>query len=751
MPSPQFSSADCYGIINNLIACSNMSCAKLNASEENFMQGLCLYIDDIEAHEEYSKPMVSIGIYIAIASLFCIVAMVADLFHGFQKRKIWFPCKYFSLNAASITVIAVAMKLPVDLSSPMPGVLDQATKLGSMAFMCTMMANLMPSLASMDNKSLFANFIGLVILVITMIVNICIEINTGVIDHKDKSYLFAEVAWTYVVVMLLLLIILTSSVIAIPPLKQILEMKYRVLSRTMSNDQHTTLEKLRQYVRKYWVMVETSSPQFVMAHNPLSFACGLICVFTAVLNLSVLLTILEHGAYLDCDSDYELSMLAIYITQFTGVVVGSITPLFRCNTVLSFKLFTKSDRNYLMNLKAEDYWIQLLGEWKEIQIPFPSSYRRSRTLAHKLKSLLLNLCIRFQTIIVVSCKVIRLIQLLLLIFAVYCTSCLKSLKEMLYTSSIASQSDDTKEDLEKYVLQLEDEKRLAVQSLKGISKSMDHLIQKAKKEDNNNLLKFLEKSIGFNGVANFDMDQGQPLMFVKIPNSWSLPIVTLTCIAIVLPNIRKDIVNSLFKYVGEGLVYTRLIEENLNSASKHVNIQKTTMSLWRGVEDNRKWLETTLERSTYNGKTSWEIIEWFSDRAKEIVMENISNTDGELVENFSNNLIAANSMYRISQTLLLRYESSIKTLREEELFSLLHGVIADIMVACFTNIPRVITMKCHESVIEKREASVEAAAKLLGRTKEIINRLEMRKLPDMDPDKMAFIDEWRLHLKQSIP
>ncbi|GKE02407.1 hypothetical protein Tco_1390390 [Tanacetum coccineum] len=168
-----------------------MSCAKLNTIEENFMQGLCLYLDDIEDHEKYSKPIVLIGIYIAIASLFCIVSM-----------------------------------LPVGLSSPMPGVLDQATKLGSMAFMCTMMANLIPSLASMDNKSLFANFIGLVILVITMIVNICIEINTGVIDHKDKSYLFVEVACTYVVMMLLLLIILSSSVIAIPPLKHILEIKY---------------------------------------------------------------------------------------------------------------------------------------------------------------------------------------------------------------------------------------------------------------------------------------------------------------------------------------------------------------------------------------------------------------------------------------------------------------------------------------------------------------------------------------------
>ncbi|PWA78888.1 hypothetical protein CTI12_AA177050 [Artemisia annua] len=355
MSSPHFSSADCYDILDSLIACNNVSCALLDERKKSFMQDLCHDVDDIEAHEEYSKPMVLIGIYIAIASLFCIVSMVADLFHGFQKRKIWFPCKFFSLNAASITVIAVAMKLPVDLSSPMPGALDQATKLGSMAFMCTLMANLMHSLASMDNKSLFANFIGLVILVITMIVNICIEINTGVIGHRDKSYLFAEVAYIYVAVMLLLLIILTSSVIAIPPLKQILEMKYRVLSKTTLNDQHTTLENLRQYVRKYWVMVETSSPQFVMAHNPLSFACGIIFVFTAVLNLYVLLTILGHSAYLDCDSDYEWSMLAIHITQFNGVVVRSITPLFRCDTVLSFKLFTKSDRNYLTNFKVEDY------------------------------------------------------------------------------------------------------------------------------------------------------------------------------------------------------------------------------------------------------------------------------------------------------------------------------------------------------------------------------------------------------------
>ncbi|KAF5801514.1 hypothetical protein HanRHA438_Chr06g0258201 [Helianthus annuus] len=84
--------------------------------------------------------MMLVGIYISIASLFCIFAMVLDLLNGFRIRKFWFPTKYFSLNAASITVITVAMKLPVDLTSPMPGSMDQFGKLGSLTFMCTMMS-----------------------------------------------------------------------------------------------------------------------------------------------------------------------------------------------------------------------------------------------------------------------------------------------------------------------------------------------------------------------------------------------------------------------------------------------------------------------------------------------------------------------------------------------------------------------------------------------------------------------------------
>ncbi|GKD95202.1 hypothetical protein Tco_1375039, partial [Tanacetum coccineum] len=124
----------------------------------------CGYILPNSYPPEFSKPMPWIGMYIAVASLFCILAMVADLLHGLKNRKLWFPCKYFTLNAASLTVIAVAMKLPVDLSNPMPGYADQIAKLGSMGFMCTMMANLLPSLATMNSSELLTNIIALDIL-----------------------------------------------------------------------------------------------------------------------------------------------------------------------------------------------------------------------------------------------------------------------------------------------------------------------------------------------------------------------------------------------------------------------------------------------------------------------------------------------------------------------------------------------------------------------------------------------------------
>ncbi|KAI3743578.1 hypothetical protein L1987_61288 [Smallanthus sonchifolius] len=78
------------------------------------------------------------------------------------------------------------------------------------------------------------------------------------------------------------------------------------------------------------------------------------------------------------------------------------------------------------------------------------------------------------------------------------------------------------------------------------------------------------------------------------------------------------------------------------------------------------------------------------------------------------------------------------------------GLLVDILSACFTNIPRVIEMKCHQHVIEKRGDSIRNAAQLLGKSKKILKILKSRKLPNIDLDSMAYIDKWRLQPKSKV-
>ncbi|KAL7610846.1 hypothetical protein Lser_V15G10892 [Lactuca serriola] len=768
-----FHSSDyCYDIVSPIYYKENRSSSGVlvNLTNQN-IESLKYFCDEklhVEVEDKYNEPVAWIGIYISIASLFCILAMAADLWNGFRKRKYCFPCKYFSLNAVSITMIAVAMKLPMDLNSPMGGYVDQLAKQGSLIFMCVMIANLIPSLASMDNKALFANVIGLAILIITMIVNVYMQMNTGVIEHKVFSLRigkytfikphFMNVAYIYVAMLLFFLVILISSAIIVPTSKQILQLKYQAtMKTTLINDQYPNetfaIEKLREHMKRYWIMAETGSPQFVMANNPLSFASGVICVIGLAIYINLLSSIFMTPILLRYQSDYKWSVIAIVTTQSIGVVVGVVAPIFRCSTVVSFKSFSRWNRNHLDVFKVETYWIKELCEWKESHITFLSNGRRSRRLMRILKNLVLIPSIGFQKAVVVTCKIIGLILVLVLLIFMCCSYYFMSLKEMIFSPPSRSSDDIGEfEELSNYVLFLEDNMELSERTFKRISNSINHLIEKAEKEQDNNLVKFLENSIGrFEGVEKFDIYEVQPLLSIKLPNSWSLPIVTLTCIAIALPNIGKDATNWLIKCVGEGLFYTRVVEENLNNGCKYVNIQKATMALWDEVEDNHKWLGKTLEKNAYKGKTSREILEWFAHKAEEIVIEvSKSTNEGESVEYLPQKLIVANSMYRIAHSIMLTYQSNILEITDEQLFALLSHMIADILVACFTNIPRVITMKCHESAIEKREASVEAAAKLLGRTTEIIKRLQMYQLPSIDHEKMAYIDEWRFHL-QCIP
>ncbi|KAI3711660.1 hypothetical protein L1987_70199 [Smallanthus sonchifolius] len=358
----------------------------------HFLLSLLDYVKTIyraDLENRYSEPMLWIGMYIALASVCCVLAMVADLVHGVRSRKLWFPCKYFSINAASLTVISIAMKLPVDLSGSMPGDVDQVAKLGSMAFMCTMMAHLLPSLATMDNNELLTNIIALCVQVVTLVVNVCIQIQTGVIsngedmgdtltlDHRDYKHFKlvditeipnATLATIYVTLLMVLLMIYVCSSLPILLSKQIKESKFKEEDETISKEVKEsllTVEKLKQHLRNYWIMAGSENPQFVIACSATITAAGVICISTTILHTLTMCWTVAGILGKDYDSDYKWSTLPIIIIQFVGVVLGTIVPLYRCFGSFGFKWLLKKYITYRERTEENLEGIQYVFRFQE--------------------------------------------------------------------------------------------------------------------------------------------------------------------------------------------------------------------------------------------------------------------------------------------------------------------------------------------------------------------------------------------------
>ncbi|XP_076908749.1 uncharacterized protein LOC143565764 [Bidens hawaiensis] len=364
----------------------------------------------------------------------------------------------------------------------------------------------------------------------------------------------------------------------------------------------------------------------------------------------------------------------------------------------------------------------------------------------------LNACIALQTTIVVICKTICLVPKSFFIvpswYCYLCTPLLERLKEEPKASNSNARSDI--EEYTSYVLQVEEETKLSKWLLKDILSSIARLLHESEKKDSINLMKLLEKSNGFNGVLQFDNDQVPPLHSKENQNAWSLVVITLTAIAIALPNTPNQIVNELLVGVGQGLEFVRHVEENLNANIEDlVKTRKASTRVWTTVESCCKWLRIDLRNDAHKGKTSREILQWLGDEAVKVVIQ-FKKSRMDSLDHSVHRFVAANSMYRISQTLLLYCNDQENWPSDEEIFELVISMIADILFACFTNLPRVIKMSCHHKAIEKREDDIITAARLLGKSKKILKILKTRQLPDIDLDTMACVDQWRVLTKNQI-
>lgn len=249
--------------------------------------------------------------YISTASLFCILPMLADLVNGLCTTNYRFPCKYFSFYPAFITAMSVVLRPSMTLDPAMPD--DKVATQGiiaTLAFMSTILANMLPSLASMDSETFLQNLISFSILVIVVIVKNCMDLHSGVIGEANLAHIQDAT----------LVLILISAAITIPSLKQVLISKcHDVIQIFSSNHQQQNTaarQNRRQDEGRYEMMVEMCKPELVRA-------TGMICLSGLVIYLLMIVDVLST-------SQSGFRWCSLLTTESIGVVVGSIAPICRC-------------------------------------------------------------------------------------------------------------------------------------------------------------------------------------------------------------------------------------------------------------------------------------------------------------------------------------------------------------------------------------------------------------------------------------
>ncbi|KAM6557844.1 hypothetical protein CsatB_004863 [Cannabis sativa] len=718
------------------------------------MGGAGCSVDGNLNDQNFSTPMPWIGLYIAAAAAACLVAMALDIINGLRYKKLWFPCRFFSINATSLTLIAAAVKLSVDLNTSMPSRGDQLAKLSSTVFVCTIMGNSMPSLGTMGNEEIFMNIVALGILVITLIVNICIQLATGAI------FVFWKEHACVMFIMLVLLLLLSFSAITVPTTKHYLEYKYSkkyelVLKEDSSENNISLVCKLRENLSKYWMMSYSSSPQFVMGRSVTCTASGAFCLLSAaILGEAMVRSFFMPWMFKFCDgqSDYKWSTTLVLVTQTIAVGVGTIGPACRWLFAIRFRCPYRGNKGTKREFIVEKYWIQRLEEMKGCPLTskiFKLQNRHSRRVVHDAKNRILDLCIAMQKGIVLVSKWIRFVSIFSASYILLCCDLCKSVSR-----SVDSEQDSQRErrlNLSRFVLHLEGEEALVDLMISHNCDATKYWFKLGRKQQPQYLKKLLEKSSqGFKALAYFDSEKVPSLGYERPPNSWAMPVVTLTSIALALPNIDPNSIRNLRCGVNEGLNYVTNVEKYLDTKADKTNIKKAAAATWTEVELYHKWLGVDLIKMSLNQElTPNGVLEQLSQiaRTKFSEYEKLNEAHSCLKDNplkWPSKLLAANSMYRITKSLQLSYQRSDQT-SSERLFEAITVMISDILGACMTNLQEVITVKCLSTAIEKREDSVRQAVFALGKVEEILKILEHRQVPNMvETHQKSCIDKWRL-------
>ncbi|XP_047942861.1 uncharacterized protein LOC125189649 [Salvia hispanica] len=419
----------------------------------------------------------------------------------------------------------------------------------------------------------------------------------------------------------------------------------------------------------------------------------------------------------------------ILYVQSVGVALGTIAPLMRWYVAVWFKISEIGQRSFVEEFKVEKYWTSRVVEWRERSLPLQIRSHKFRKLLHDAKRFLLSICSRVLVFFVLISKMVIFISA---IFG----------KAMLLCFHRDESRDGIELELRPYVLLLEGEAQLPKRIMRNICNEMDKLIERGEMKQCKNLMWLLNKSVSFNGVEEFDGNEVPSLYSQEPANCWSLPLVTLTSIAVALPNITAREANQLVCGVGEGLSLVKLVDGTLDRSGEMERVRNAADAVWVGVELYRKWQNKDLQNTN---KTYKETLQKLSNLGEKTVKDFTTRIEDVMMQNplnWPSKVIAANSMYRITQTILLANKECIHR-TDKDLFERLCVMISDILSACLTNLAHVIIIKCHNNAIKDRQESVRRAALLLGESREILELLQQRRLPSLDHEKAANIEEWR--------
>ncbi|KAK9085856.1 hypothetical protein Sjap_026267 [Stephania japonica] len=270
----------------------------------------------------YSSPMPVIGLYIAAATLVCLLLMISDILSGFRNRRTWIPCKLFSLNAITLALLSIATKLPVDLTTSIPRAEDQLSKLTGTTLVCVCLGFLMPSIGANSSSECFSNIVAMAILVITIVVNICIQMHTGVIFSFHPEH---------IIIMCCMMILLLVLWVFAPVSNAHKDMSIDYIKRSFTNDRQSMLQRLKLcYLYCY-----NTNPQFMLCNNlTCASSCALCLLCSAVLLQATYRSMVSKTMdFCGGDSDYKKSMKLIVVTQIITVLAGTLGTIFRVLTM----------------------------------------------------------------------------------------------------------------------------------------------------------------------------------------------------------------------------------------------------------------------------------------------------------------------------------------------------------------------------------------------------------------------------------